>query len=107
MDICRLDNIVILFCQNIEPWIVFPFIILLLCVCVCLAIIEMHSFLQVIRIKYLFPDSELQNFALQIMEMLRAENSVDAHALVFFFQSNISFFDIFSFSLFSYVHLLR
>uniref|UniRef100_A0A0R0FEX9 HEAT repeat-containing protein 5B n=1 Tax=Glycine max TaxID=3847 RepID=A0A0R0FEX9_SOYBN len=38
-------------------------------------------FLQVIRIKYLFPDSELQNFALQIMEMLRAENSVDAHAL--------------------------
>ncbi|XP_027929548.1 protein SWEETIE isoform X2 [Vigna unguiculata] len=38
-------------------------------------------FLQVIRIKYLLPDSELQNFALQVMEMLRAETSVDAHAL--------------------------
>ncbi|KAJ1443259.1 Armadillo-type fold [Sesbania bispinosa] len=38
-------------------------------------------FLQAIRIKYLHPDSELQNFALQVMEMLRAETSVDAHAL--------------------------
>nr|KYP59481.1 HEAT repeat-containing protein 5B [Cajanus cajan] len=38
-------------------------------------------FLQVIRIKYLLPDSELQHFALQVMEMLRAETSVDAHAL--------------------------
>ncbi|XP_068489389.1 protein SWEETIE isoform X2 [Phaseolus vulgaris] len=37
--------------------------------------------LQVIRIKYLLPDSELQNLALQVMEMLRAETSVDAHAL--------------------------
>lgn len=39
---------------------------------------------QAIRIKYLHPDSELQNYALQVMEMLRAETSVDAHALVFF-----------------------
>ncbi|KAK2359319.1 HEAT repeat-containing protein [Trifolium repens] len=38
-------------------------------------------FLQAIRIKYLHPDSELQNHALQVMEMLRAETSVDAHAL--------------------------
>lgn len=38
-------------------------------------------FLQAIRIKYLHPDSELQNFVLQVMEMLRAETSVDAHAL--------------------------
>ncbi|CAJ1844997.1 unnamed protein product [Sphenostylis stenocarpa] len=38
-------------------------------------------FLQVMRIKYLLPDSELQNFALQVMEMLSAETSVDAHAL--------------------------
>ncbi|RHN44030.1 hypothetical protein MtrunA17_Chr7g0214901 [Medicago truncatula] len=38
-------------------------------------------FLQAIRIKYLHPDSELQNYALQVMEMLRAETSVDAHAL--------------------------
>ncbi|KAK7295809.1 hypothetical protein RJT34_18721 [Clitoria ternatea] len=38
-------------------------------------------FLQVIRIKYLHPDSELQIFALQVMEMLRGETSVDAHAL--------------------------
>ena len=42
------------------------------------------STLQAIRIKYLHPDSELQNYALQVMEMLRAETSVDAHALVFF-----------------------
>ncbi|KAK7304321.1 hypothetical protein VNO77_45189 [Canavalia gladiata] len=38
-------------------------------------------FLQVVRIKYLLPDSELQNFALQVMEMLCTETSVDAHAL--------------------------
>eukprot|EP00257_Ricinus_communis_P015345 XP_015573232.1 protein SWEETIE isoform X1 [Ricinus communis] len=39
------------------------------------------SFLQAIRLKYLHPDSELQNYALQVMEMLRADTSVDAHAL--------------------------
>ncbi|RYR59970.1 hypothetical protein Ahy_A04g017089 isoform A [Arachis hypogaea] len=33
------------------------------------------------RIKYQHPDSELQNFALQVMEMLRADASADAHAL--------------------------
>ncbi|KAK4279829.1 hypothetical protein QN277_011541 [Acacia crassicarpa] len=38
-------------------------------------------FLQAIRIKYLHPDSELQNFASPVMEMLDANASVDAHAL--------------------------
>ncbi|KAG6716276.1 hypothetical protein I3842_04G041200 [Carya illinoinensis] len=38
-------------------------------------------FLQAIRLKYLQPDSELQNFALQVMDMLCADTSVDAHAL--------------------------
>ncbi|PSR87811.1 HEAT repeat-containing protein isoform 1 [Actinidia chinensis var. chinensis] len=39
------------------------------------------SFLQAIRLKYLHPDSELQNFALQVMEMLRVDTSADAQAL--------------------------
>uniref|UniRef100_A0A6N2KR05 Clathrin/coatomer adaptor adaptin-like N-terminal domain-containing protein n=1 Tax=Salix viminalis TaxID=40686 RepID=A0A6N2KR05_SALVM len=34
-----------------------------------------------IRLKYLHPDSELQQYALQVMEMLRPDTSVDAHAL--------------------------
>ncbi|KAI4352232.1 hypothetical protein L6164_006505 [Bauhinia variegata] len=38
-------------------------------------------FLQAIRLKYLHPDSELQNYALQVMEMLGADATVDAHAL--------------------------
>ena len=38
--------------------------------------------MQAIRIKYLHPDSELQNFASQVMEMLDADASVDAHKLV-------------------------
>ncbi|CAL5367371.1 unnamed protein product [Camellia sinensis] len=38
-------------------------------------------FLQVIRLKYMHPDSELQNFALQVMEMLRVDSSADAQAL--------------------------
>eukprot|EP00258_Populus_trichocarpa_P038162 XP_024454181.1 protein SWEETIE isoform X3 [Populus trichocarpa] len=38
-------------------------------------------FLQAIRLKYLHPDSELQQYALQVMEMLRSDTSVDAHAL--------------------------
>ncbi|KAI8028539.1 Protein SWEETIE [Camellia lanceoleosa] len=41
-------------------------------------------FLQVIHLKYLHPDSELQNFALQVMEMLRVDSSADAQALVIF-----------------------
>jgi hypothetical protein len=41
------------------------------------------SALQAIRLKYLHPDSELQNFAMEVMDMLRADTSVDAHALVF------------------------
>ncbi|XP_043809967.1 protein SWEETIE isoform X3 [Manihot esculenta] len=39
------------------------------------------SFLQAIRHKYLHPDSELQNYVMQIMEMLSIDASVDAHAL--------------------------
>ncbi|WCJ25388.1 HEAT repeat-containing protein [Euphorbia peplus] len=39
------------------------------------------SFLQAIRLKYQRPDGELQNYAMQIMEMLSVDNSVDAHAL--------------------------
>ncbi|KAA8530559.1 hypothetical protein F0562_005268 [Nyssa sinensis] len=38
-------------------------------------------FLQAIRLKYLHPDSELQNFTLQVMDMLRVDTSVDAQAL--------------------------
>lgn len=38
---------------------------------------------QAIRLKYLHPDSELQNFALQVMEILNTDASVDSHALVF------------------------
>ncbi|XP_038720133.1 protein SWEETIE isoform X2 [Tripterygium wilfordii] len=37
--------------------------------------------LQAVRLKYLHPDNELQNYALLVMEMLHADNSVDAHAL--------------------------
>ena len=45
-------------------------------------ILVLNFVLQAIRLKYLHPDSELQNFALQIMDMLRADSSVDAQALV-------------------------
>ncbi|XP_038891104.1 protein SWEETIE isoform X2 [Benincasa hispida] len=38
-------------------------------------------FLQAIRLRYLHPDTGLQDFALQVMEVLRADTSVDAHAL--------------------------
>lgn len=38
-------------------------------------------FLQAIHLKYLHPDSELQNYSLSVMDMLRGDNSVDAHAL--------------------------
>ncbi|KAL5739454.1 hypothetical protein ACOSQ2_028634 [Xanthoceras sorbifolium] len=38
-------------------------------------------FLQAICLKYMHPDSELQDYVLQVMEMLRFDNSVDAHAL--------------------------
>ncbi|CAH9132426.1 unnamed protein product [Cuscuta epithymum] len=39
------------------------------------------SFLQDIRMKYSLPDSELDKFATQAMEMLRADNSFDAQAV--------------------------
>ncbi|KAJ8751677.1 hypothetical protein K2173_025839 [Erythroxylum novogranatense] len=39
------------------------------------------SFLQAIRLKYLVPDIELQNYALLVMEMLGTDPHVDAHAL--------------------------
>ncbi|XWS30691.1 hypothetical protein CRYUN_Cryun23aG0008700 [Craigia yunnanensis] len=38
-------------------------------------------FLQAIRLKYLHPDIELQNYALNILDMLRMDTSFDAHAL--------------------------
>lgn len=38
--------------------------------------------LQAIRLKYFHPDSELQDYALQVMDMLRADIFVDSHALV-------------------------
>nr|CAN82240.1 hypothetical protein VITISV_044199 [Vitis vinifera] len=47
-------------------------------------------FLQAIRLKYLHPDSELQNFALQIMDMLRADSSVDAQALAIIHSGQVS-----------------
>ncbi|KAL7606152.1 hypothetical protein Lser_V15G19771 [Lactuca serriola] len=38
-------------------------------------------FLQGIRLKYMHPDSELQNYLVQIMDMIRAESVVDAQSL--------------------------
>ncbi|XP_077230289.1 HEAT repeat-containing protein isoform X2 [Tasmannia lanceolata] len=38
-------------------------------------------FLQATRLKYLLPDSELQKFALQAIDMLHGDSPVDAHAL--------------------------
>ncbi|CAH1418703.1 unnamed protein product [Lactuca virosa] len=43
-------------------------------------------FLQGIRLKYMHPDSELQNYLVQIMDMLRAESVVDAQSLAFPYQ---------------------
>ncbi|BBH06890.1 HEAT repeat-containing protein [Prunus dulcis] len=37
--------------------------------------------LNAIRLKYMHPDSELQNYAIQVMDMLRSDSSVDAYAL--------------------------
>lgn len=65
------------------------------------------STLQAIRIKYLHPDSELQNYALQVMEMLRAETSVDAHALVFFFNYMFFLFSLWLLICFMMYILLR
>ncbi|XP_008459469.1 protein SWEETIE isoform X1 [Cucumis melo] len=38
-------------------------------------------FLQAIRLRYLHPDTGLQDFALQVMDVLRVDTSVDAHSL--------------------------
>ncbi|KAJ9561951.1 hypothetical protein OSB04_007111 [Centaurea solstitialis] len=38
-------------------------------------------FLQALRLRYMQPDTELQNFLVQIMDMLRADSSVDAQSL--------------------------
>ncbi|XP_023550989.1 protein SWEETIE isoform X2 [Cucurbita pepo subsp. pepo] len=38
-------------------------------------------FLQAIRLRYLHPDTGLQDYALQVMDILRADTSVDAHSL--------------------------
>lgn len=47
-------------------------------------IYSLDCILQAIRLKYMHPDSELQNYAIQVMDMLRSDSSVDAYALVFF-----------------------
>lgn len=39
---------------------------------------------QAILLRYLHPDSELQDFTSQVMDMLRVDTSVDAQALVVF-----------------------
>lgn len=39
-------------------------------------------YLQAMCLKYLHPDIELQNYALQVMDMLRPDTSIDAQALV-------------------------
>ncbi|KAH0698254.1 hypothetical protein KY290_016160 [Solanum tuberosum] len=39
------------------------------------------SFLQAIRLKYLHPDTELENYIFLVMDMLRADSSFDAQAL--------------------------
>ncbi|KAL1208787.1 Protein SWEETIE [Cardamine amara subsp. amara] len=38
-------------------------------------------FLQAIRIRYLDSDGELQDYSLRVMEMLRGDSSIDAHAV--------------------------
>lgn len=52
-----------------------------------LLICPLKLLMQAIRLKYLHPDSELQNYAIQVMDMLRADTSVDAYTLVFFKQT--------------------
>ncbi|KAL9269329.1 SWEETIE-like protein [Drosera capensis] len=39
------------------------------------------SFLQAMRLKYLLPDTELQDFALQVLDMLRVDAAFDAQSL--------------------------
>lgn len=39
---------------------------------------------QAIYLKYAHPDNELQNYSVLVMDMLRADQSSDAHALVLF-----------------------
>lgn len=46
----------------------------------CINIHIVH--LQAMCLKYLHPDSELQNYALPVMDMLRSDTDVDAQALV-------------------------
>lgn len=50
----------------------------------------MRFFLQAIRLRYLHPDSELQSFAVQVIDMLHTDGTVDAQALVCFTKSAIS-----------------
>lgn len=47
-------------------------------------IFSLNHVLQAVRLKYLHPDSELQNFVVQIMDMLRMDSSADAQALVLY-----------------------
>lgn len=43
---------------------------------------SLQIYLQTMCLKYLRPDGELQDCALQVMDMLRSDTSVDAQALV-------------------------
>lgn len=47
---------------------------------------------QAIRLKYLQPDTELEKYIFQVMEMLRADSLFDAQALVYssFYSAKIS-----------------
>lgn len=51
----------------------------------------MDSFLQAIRLKYHHSESELPDFALQVMDMLRPDNTIDAQMLVCFTKPMASF----------------
>lgn len=42
----------------------------------------MSSSFQAIRLKYLHPDTELEKYIFQVMDMLRADSLFDAQALV-------------------------
>lgn len=52
---------------------------------------KLDSFLQAIRLKFLHPESELPDFALQVMHMLRSDNIIDAQMLVCFTKPMASF----------------
>ena len=48
---------------------------------ICLIFLAWLSFLQAILLKYLHPNSELQDFASSVLDMLRVDTSTDTQAL--------------------------